>query len=405
MPVNSSNLSSGTKTLTHKGSQKNETLRHPYSHAPKRTHIIMEKGQNITFSAPVLKKKSARWYLEWRIIYPGGIAIRQKRSFGINRGKSIREKTKLAQQAIKNFKPQNYLPRTQLPSARVISSKKIVAYINEYKSFWKKKTTNTYSGKLNIFSNWLEQKNIEPQQLTAAGARQFMQYLIVTRKLGHTTCNAYRATLWQMYHSWNETKKQNPFDEIKAYPDSKTGKKAFSTTERNEVIKYIKKEDPFLFTFISFMHYCFLRPDEIRHLKISSLDWNQQTIQLPHTNSKTNRNRVHAIPPVFIEQLKYLKQFNPDAFVFGHQLMPSKKMVGTTFWYRRMKKILIKFKFSSDYSLYSWRHTAAVELYKKHKDIRLVQMAMQHTTVNTTEKYLRSLGVLEDIRLFDRDEL
>lgn len=405
MAVNSSNLSFGTKNQADKAFQQNETLRQRFSFAPKQVKPFMHQGQQLSFSKPVLKNKSDRWYLQWTIIYPGGIHVRQKRSFGINRGKSKREKIKLAQQAIKNFKPENYLTNIKPVEKSVIEHDTIAQYLKHHKAFWKKKTYGTYKTKLKIFSSWLQDKKIDPKKLNSRQAFSFIEYLIVKRKSSHTTCNAYRATLWQMFAFWPETKKQNPFDGIKNFPDSKIGKKAFSSEQRNLLIDHVRLEDPYLFTFICFMHYCFLRPDEIRNLKISNIDWTQQTIQLPYTNSKTNRNRIHAIPPVFFGHLKYLRQYDPANYVFGQQLTPSKKPVGESFWSRRMIRILKGYKFNTNFSLYSWRHTAAVELYKKHKDIRLVQLAMQHTTVNTTERYLRSLGVLEDVRLFDRDPL
>jgi len=394
-----SNLSSGTTPRSHSELQKNETLRHRVSNP------YMHHAQIIAFSPPILKNKSSRWYIQWTITYPGNIHVRQKRSFGINRGKNDQEKTALAKRVLMDFRPEKYLPASAPRINKTITDPRIAEYVSSHRGYWKKKTISTYTGKLNIFNTWLQQKCIPPHKLTAAGARAFMQHLITSRHSGHTTCNAYRATLWQMYNTWPETKRANPFDEIKMFPDSKTGKRAFTADQRAQLTSHIQRTDPSLHLFISFMYYCFLRPEEIRNLKISSINWQQQSIQLPFFNSKTNRNRVHAIPPVFITRLQYLKQADKSCYIFGPQLTPSRVMIGTTFFYKRMRGVLNILKFSKEYSLYSWRHTAAIELYKKHHDLRLVQMAMGHTTITTTEKYLKSLGVLEDLRLYDRDPM
>ena len=48
------------------------------------------------------------------------------------------------------------------------------------------------------------------------------------------------------------------------------------------------------------------------------------------------------------------------------------------------------------HTIYSFRHTAAINLYRNTKDIGLLQRIMDHTEITTTMTYLRGLGELNE---------
>lgn len=43
-------------------------------------------------------------------------------------------------------------------------------------------------------------------------------------------------------------------------------------------------------------------------------------------------------------------------------------------------------------TIYSFRHTAAVEVFRRTKDVYLLQKLLGHSTIMVTLKYLRNLG-------------
>ncbi len=61
-----------------------------------------------------------------------------------------------------------------------------------------------------------------------------------------------------------------------------------------------------------------------------------------------------------------------------------------TLWshYKRQSKLL-----EANQTLYSFRHTGAIEVYKKTKDIAVVQQVMGHASMQMTLGYLRNLEV------------
>ena len=60
---------------------------------------------------------------------------------------------------------------------------------------------------------------------------------------------------------------------------------------------------------------------------------------------------------------------------------------------------------SINHTLYSFRHTAAINLYMKTKDLYKVQQAMGHSSMSVTLTYMRSLGLINALGTEDIPEL
>lgn len=65
--------------------------------------------------------------------------------------------------------------------------------------------------------------------------------------------------------------------------------------------------------------------------------------------------------------------------------------------YQRLDQIWAKWK-PNRKKFHALRHTFAVELYKKHKDIKLVQLALGHRSINTTMVYVDYVYSQEELR-------
>jgi site-specific recombinase XerD len=58
-----------------------------------------------------------------------------------------------------------------------------------------------------------------------------------------------------------------------------------------------------------------------------------------------------------------------------------------------------------EHTLYSFRHTAAINLYMKTKDLYKVQQALGHSAMTVTLTYMRSLGLINALNADDIPEL
>lgn len=85
--------------------------------------------------------------------------------------------------------------------------------------------------------------------------------------------------------------------------------------------------------------------------------------------------------------------------IFTRQIEPFNESYFNTMWSRAWVKMNKLGLIHENQTVYSFRHTAAIEVYRKTKDVYLLQKLLGHSTIVVTLKYLRSLGE------FNSDEL
>ena len=135
---------------------------------------------------------------------------------------------------------------------------------------------------------------------------------------------------------------------------------------------------------------CLLRP----HREIRLLTWNDFSddlsfISLSGDQNKSGRNRIVPIPSYIKKLLKPgLKEHN----VFSKIQNPFNEDYFKSLWgkFRKQSKLI-----KSNQTLYSFRHTGAIRLFEKTKDITKLQKAMGHSSIRVSLTYLRGLEVAE----------
>ena len=128
------------------------------------------------------------------------------------------------------------------------------------------------------------------------------------------------------------------------------------------------------------------------HQEIRNLKWEDFRDDIKHTSlsgrrNKSGRNRIVPISP-YIRQ--YLHPSGRTHNIFTGSEEPYNACYFKTLWsrYKKQSKLL-----ESNQTLYSFRHTGAIEVYKKTKDIAVVQQVMGHASMQVTLGYLRNLEV------------
>ena len=135
---------------------------------------------------------------------------------------------------------------------------------------------------------------------------------------------------------------------------------------------------------------CLLRPHrEIRQLSWNSFSDDLKFITLSGKDNKSGRNRIVPVP-------KYVRDIlvkgNPCDNIFSGNPKPLNEDYFKTLWSR--------FKAQSEtleqgQTLYSFRHTGAIEIFKRTGSITKLQKAMGHSSINVSLTYLRGLELAE----------
>ena len=135
---------------------------------------------------------------------------------------------------------------------------------------------------------------------------------------------------------------------------------------------------------------CLLRPhQEIRLLKWKDFSDDLSHINLTGSKVKSKRNRIVPVPS-YIREVLIKRDSNCN--VFSNSIEPYNKSYFSLIW-RRFKRL--NPDVGASITIYSFRHTGAIEIFKRTGSITKLQKAMGHSSINVSLTYLRGLEVPE----------
>ena len=135
---------------------------------------------------------------------------------------------------------------------------------------------------------------------------------------------------------------------------------------------------------------CLLRPhQEIRLLKWKDFSTDLKTIHLGGNKVKSKRNRLVPVPP-YVRDL--LVRSESDYNIFSNKIKPHNNYYFKTL-FRRFKQL--NPQVDKDITLYSFRHSAALNIFKRTASITKLQKAMGHSSLKVSLTYLRGLEIAE----------
>ena len=135
---------------------------------------------------------------------------------------------------------------------------------------------------------------------------------------------------------------------------------------------------------------CLLRPHrEVRGLKWGDFSHDLHQINLSGERNKSGRNRIVPVPE-FVREI--LSDGEADHNIFTNDHQSRNPDYFKTLWgrFKRVSNLL-----EQDQTLYSFRHSGAIEIFKRTGSITKLQKAMGHSSINVSLTYLRGLEIAE----------
>ncbi len=156
------------------------------------------------------------------------------------------------------------------------------------------------------------------------------------------------------------------------------------------VLELVKSYNKNLYICCLLTYGCLLRPhQEIRLLKWGDFSDDLSYIRLSGGRVKSKRNRVVPVPMYVREKLtKGVYNCN----VFTNTNKPYNRSYFSLIW-KRFKSVSPSVE--QGITLYSFRHTGAIEIYRRTGSLHKLQRAMGHSNLNVSLTYLRGLEVAE----------
>ena len=181
---------------------------------------------------------------------------------------------------------------------------------------------------------------------------------------------------------------ENPMREIKAKKSKAKLHKPYRDIK--EVLSEVKSYNNNLYLCCLLTYGCLLRPHrEIRELKWQDFSEDLSFINLSGFRNKSGKNRIVPVP-IYIREL--LVKGQPQHNMFTGTIRPLNEDYFKTLWgrFKRVSKLL-----EQDQTLYSFRHSGAIEIFKRTGSITKLQKAMGHSSINVSLTYLRGLEIAD----------
>lgn len=264
------------------------------------------------------------------------------------------------------------------------------------------RTYNTYQTVYNKFNLFLKDKSILDiaiEDFTTAHGYDYRNYLTGSCENSNRTANNNIVCLKLLFEGAIEKGyiSANPM-QIKSLPETDSDQHQVFSIEHQSILEdYLKEHDFNLFVFTRLLYYAFLRPNEIRGLRLYHVDLMKRTIDIPGKIAKNRRTETIPISKsLFSVLLEYAKNGSntTNHFLFGNKMKVDKVSMAINHAYKRHKAALEACGLLDyNYTLYSWKHTGASRAYEVTKDILRLSKLLRHASTKETENYLRSIGV------------
>ena len=190
---------------------------------------------------------------------------------------------------------------------------------------------------------------------------------------------------------------QQPLPLVKNTSTRKTKSKLhkiYETEQLKAVLAYLKAHHQHLYLCCLITYGCFLRPHkEVRNLTSGHFKKNITEIHLSGSENKGKKVRVVYIPDYVRNELELLlPSLKATDNIFSKNVNAYNEAYFNTAWTRCWKKMFKLGIVQKNHTVYSFRHTAAVNVYNRSKDVNLLKSLLGHSSILVTLKYLRGLG-------------
>lgn len=170
--------------------------------------------------------------------------------------------------------------------------------------------------------------------------------------------------------------------------------KVYEPEQLRAVLGYLKQNHEHLYLCCLITFGCFLRPHkEVRKLTAGHFKKDNSEIHLSGSENKGRKVRVVYVPNYVKQELEQLlPSLKSTDNIFSKDLQPYNEAYFNTAWTRAWRKMHQLGIVEKNHTVYSFRHTAAVDVYRRTKDVNLLKSLLGHSSIMVTLKYLRGLG-------------
>lgn len=191
--------------------------------------------------------------------------------------------------------------------------------------------------------------------------------------------------------------KSNPVTETSKSKSKPILHEAFTEEQLLQIFFFLKARYPKLYLCSILMYGTLLRPhQEIRLLKRSHFNEDLSFYLLDGYENKGGRIRGLPVPE-YVKEV--LQMYNIDCLQDSDNIFTSctwayNESYFNTMWTRAKKVMLTAGLIKSNQTLYSFRHSASIDIFTRTQNLKLLQELLGHSKMTTSLTYLRSIRMV-----------
>ncbi|MFD1031862.1 tyrosine-type recombinase/integrase [Metaplanococcus flavidus] len=240
------------------------------------------------------------------------------------------------------------------------------------------------------FAKWMGQKSNAPvlvPMVTGNHIEDFIRYLVGERKCMPRSINRKLNTLSMFFQCMKKKKviEESPLEDIERMKVPDTERTFLTRDEVEAIIGAITH--PVLHYFALTMAYSGIRVNECIHLKLTDVNFDEQSIQI--INGKGGKNRKVPMSSHLAEQLRiYLKEHRPHTDSLYFFALKRSGSVSTQYVNRILLDACQKANIEKHVTSHILRHSFASYLVSKDTHVAVIQKLLGHASLKTTSIYL-----------------
>ena len=254
----------------------------------------------------------------------------------------------------------------------------------------RKSTCNNYKHFITAFTEYLSiyQKNAKfISDISTLICDHFLDRIYIEKEKSARTYNFYLMCM-RAFFNFCLSKgfiKENPVKNTKSKTIKEKTRVVLNQKEKKQ-LQLLREDNFHFYVFCMTTYYCFIRPNELKKLKVEHVNIEKSYITIPSSISKNRKTENVTIPNIFIEELKeHIGKASKDLFLFGKKFVPGKQAVTNLFYH--WENVRKKHGFRKEVQFYSLKDTGITDMLNAGVPAIKVRDQARHSDLKITEIY------------------
>lgn len=364
----------------------------------------------VEFTFPKLHK-GKQWYVDFFAYDPVSGGMRRKK-YMLDHYKKTKDREKMAALLIHNLFEKlkvGWNPFTNACKTRQFTSFDLI--LTRYKGYMRKlrdigtmkpKTYTDYLSRLNVFETYLRETGTELRyayQYTPTLIVDFLDYLIYDKDASARTRNNYRTWLSTL-GTWLKERRyidENPCESVRQMREEEKFREPLTAADLRRLREYASKSNPPFYLACMMEYYCFIRPDELRYIKIGDISVAEQTVYVHPLFAKNRKGQVVALNDKVLRLMIEQHVFDHPSheYLFGHGMTPGERQIYVNQFRLEWKKVRNALGWPKSYQFYSLKDSGIRDL-ANAEGIVVARDQARHSDISVTNKYLKQAKVAHE---------